>query len=108
MDPEDWDDSRKSARRESLRASELRFQKAQPNQPDREAEEKLRAIREATSYSFPTGDIDQMLAEIEAGRADLAALLEARRTGRFISLAEGRARTARMIAAKKEKLGAPD
>ena len=49
-----------------------------------------------------------MLAEIEAGRADLAALLEARRTGRFISLAEGRARTARMIAAKKAVLGAPE
>ena len=108
MDPEDRDDSRKTARRERLRASERRCQKAQPNQPARKAEEKLRTISETTSYSFPTGDIDQMLAEIEAGRTDLAALLETRRTGRFVSLAEGRERTARMIAAKKAVRGAPD
>ena len=31
--------------------------------------QKLRAIRVAASYSFPTADIDQMLAEIEAGRS---------------------------------------
>ncbi len=105
MDPEDREDSRKTARPERLRPSEQRFQNAPP---DQKPEEKLRAIREATSYSFPTGDIDQMLAEIEAGRADLAALLKARRTGQFISLAEGREHTARMIAAKKAGLGVPD
>ena len=30
-------------------------------------ESKLRAIRSAAEYSFPTGDIDQMLAEIAQG-----------------------------------------
>ncbi|MFM2123968.1 MAG: hypothetical protein RL328_419 [Acidobacteriota bacterium] len=28
---------------------------------------KLKAVRQAASYSFPTADVDQMLAEIERG-----------------------------------------
>jgi hypothetical protein len=32
--------------------------------------EKLAALREAVGYSFPTGDIGQMNAEIEKGYAD--------------------------------------
>ena len=31
-------------------------------------EEKLRALHEASKHSYPTCDIDQMLAEIEKGR----------------------------------------
>lgn len=37
-------------------------------QRQREAREKLEAIRKATEYSFPTGDIEELLAEIERGR----------------------------------------
>ncbi len=44
----------------------------------------------------------------EAELAALRALLEERRHGRFIGLAEGRERTARMIAAKKAAVGVPD
>ncbi len=33
------------------------------------AQRKLRAIRIDSRYSFPTADIDRMLAEIEAGRS---------------------------------------
>jgi hypothetical protein len=33
----------------------------------RSAEEKLRAVRAAARHEFPTGDIDQMLSEIEQG-----------------------------------------
>ena len=35
-----------------------------------EAETKLRAIREATTYAYPAGEIDDVLAEIERGYAD--------------------------------------
>ena len=36
-----------------------------------EAEGKLRAIREATSYAYPAGDVETILADIERGYADL-------------------------------------
>ena len=35
-----------------------------------EAWKKLEAIRKAMEYSFPTGDIEDMLAEIERGRQE--------------------------------------
>ena len=40
---------------------------AQQQQPRSSAAAKLQAIRVAADHSFPTGDIDQMLSEIEAG-----------------------------------------
>lgn len=55
--------------------------------------------------------LDLLREDTEARDTELAALraiLEERRAGRFISLAEGRARTTRMIAAKKAALGVPD
>jgi len=36
----------------------------------REAWEKLEAIRRAMEHSFPTGDIEDMLAEIDRGRQE--------------------------------------
>jgi hypothetical protein len=36
--------------------------------PHTAPEAKLKAIRKAAEYSFPTADIQQMLAEIERGR----------------------------------------
>lgn len=46
--------------RQALRA-------ARRNQPRTGANAKLEAIRAASQHSFPTADIDQMLAEIERG-----------------------------------------
>lgn len=43
------------------------IQKARASQPSRKTADKLRAIRAAARHEFPTADIDQMLAEIEAG-----------------------------------------
>lgn len=40
---------------------------ARQQQPGREVEKKLAAIREAAQYNFPAPDIEQMLAEIEQG-----------------------------------------
>jgi len=36
-------------------------------EPLREASKKLEVVRAAAGHSFPTGDIDQMLGEIEKG-----------------------------------------
>ena len=71
MDEAELRGCREAAGREGLRLSEwvrLHLRKARQGGPAKTAEQKLRAIRVATSYSFPTGDMDQMLAEIEAGR----------------------------------------
>ncbi len=71
MDEAELERYRKAAQREGLRLSEwvrLRLRAAKRDRPPKTAEQKLRAIRVATSYSFPTGDIDQMLGEIGAGR----------------------------------------
>lgn len=40
---------------------------ARRQQPGGEVGKKLEAIRAAVRFDFPTGDIDRMLAEIEAG-----------------------------------------
>jgi hypothetical protein len=50
---------------------QLRAARASALFPD--AELKLRAIREATTYSYPAGDIDELLADIERGYADVHA-----------------------------------
>ena len=39
------------------------------NEPTRDAARKLEAVRSAYRHSFPTGDIGQMLEEIERGYA---------------------------------------
>lgn len=46
--------------RQALRAARRR-------EPTIDANKKMKAIRAATRHSFPTADIDQMLAEIESG-----------------------------------------
>jgi predicted ATPase len=37
------------------------------SEPLREASKKLEVVRAAAAHSFPTGDIDQMLGEVEKG-----------------------------------------
>lgn len=72
MDRAEIEGYREAARREGMRVSEWvrrRLREARRAGPGKEAEQKLRAIRVAASYSFPTADMDQMLAEIEAGRS---------------------------------------
>ena len=43
------------------------LRRARSQEPVMEAARKLEAVREASRYSFPTADIDQLLAEIERG-----------------------------------------
>ena len=40
---------------------------ARQREPAREAGRKIMAVREAARHAYPTGDIDEMLAEIERG-----------------------------------------
>jgi hypothetical protein len=61
---------RRLARRERLTVGEWvrrALREARSHQPVREPELKVKAVRKAAEYSFPTADIEQMLAEIERG-----------------------------------------
>jgi hypothetical protein len=61
---------RRLARREQVTVGEwVRrvLREARSGQPIHDAQFKLKAIRKAAEYSFPTADIDQMLEEIERG-----------------------------------------
>ena len=58
------------ARRDRLTVGEWvrrALREARVNRPVIEPEIKLKAIRRAVTHSFPTGDIGQMLSEIERG-----------------------------------------
>ena len=58
------------ARRERVTVGEWvrrALREARKRRPANEPETKLKAVRRAAEYSFPTANIDQMLREIEQG-----------------------------------------
>ena len=58
------------AKRERLTVGEWvrrALREARASRPAIEPEAKLKAVRRAVKYSFPTADIEQMLGEIERG-----------------------------------------
>ncbi len=64
------DEIRRLARRERVTVGEwVRrvLREARSNRPVHDAETKLKAVRKAVQHSFPTAEIDKMLAEIEQG-----------------------------------------
>jgi len=64
-------DIQRLARRERLSVGEWvrrTLREARASRPVNDAEAKLKAVRQAAEYSFPTADMEQMLAEIERGR----------------------------------------
>lgn len=66
----DMEEIRRFARREKLTVGEwVRkvLRDARSRQPVHEPQSKLKAVRKAAEYSFPTADIEQMLNEIEQG-----------------------------------------
>jgi hypothetical protein len=70
LSEEEMKEVRKLAAREHLKVGEwvrrvLREARSARSTLDPQA--RLKAVRRAAEYSFPTGDIDQMLAEIERG-----------------------------------------
>jgi len=69
----DMSDIQRLAKRERLTVGEWvrrALHQARSSRSVAEPEVKLKLIRRAAEYSFPTADIDKMLAEIEKGRAD--------------------------------------
>ncbi len=70
LEEREFREIRKIARRHRLTVAEWVRQSlraARRAEPVQEAAAKLQTIRRAASNSFPTADIDQMLAEIERG-----------------------------------------
>jgi len=70
MDEAEIREIRQMARRERLSVSEwVRrcLREARRTRPSRGADRKLKTVRTSARHAFPTADIDQMLAEIEAG-----------------------------------------
>jgi len=67
---EEMADIQRLAAQESVTVGEWvrrTLRQARLDRPANRPEAKLRAIRKAAEFSFPTGDIDQMLREIERG-----------------------------------------
>jgi hypothetical protein len=63
-------DIRRLARREHLTVGEWvrrALREARASRPAIDPETKLKAVRRAAGYSFPTADIERMLGEIERG-----------------------------------------
>ncbi|MBZ5594296.1 MAG: antitoxin [Acidobacteriia bacterium] len=66
----EMEDIRRIARREHISVGEWArraLRSARSSLASGDPERKLKLLREAAKYSFPTGDIDQMSAEIERG-----------------------------------------
>lgn len=67
---EEMEELQRFAAREEMTVGEWvrrALREARMQQPNNSSDVKLRAIRQAAEYSFPTGDVDQMLEEIERG-----------------------------------------
>jgi hypothetical protein len=61
---------RKLARREQIPVGEWvrrALREARAGQPVHDAERKLKAVRLAVQHAFPSGEIEQMLEEVERG-----------------------------------------
>lgn len=70
LDEKEWSEIQRAARAHRVTIAEWvrqALRQARRRQPQRDSEKKLRAIRAAARHSFPTGAIEQMLAEIESG-----------------------------------------
>ena len=70
MDEQEYDALKRKAEGRGLTLAEWvrqALRRASRQEPIEKADRKLAAVRAAVRHSFPTGDIDQMLREIESG-----------------------------------------
>lgn len=70
LDEAEFDDFRAAAKRQGLGLSDWvrrTLREARRQEPAGNIETKLRAVRAGARHDGPTGDIEQMLAEIEQG-----------------------------------------
>jgi len=73
IEEKEWAEIQRAARAHRITIAEWvrqALRTARRRQPQRDSEKKLKAIRAAARHSFPTGDIEQILAEIEQGYLD--------------------------------------
>ena len=70
LDEDEYQEIRDAARAQRMTVAEWVRQALRRSKPlsPKAIETKLRAIREAARYNYPTADIDVMLREIEEGR----------------------------------------
>ena len=70
LDEAELEEIQRAADRDEVTLSEWvrkALREARAKEPTRPIESKLQALRVACAHAFPTGDIDQMLSEIERG-----------------------------------------
>lgn len=70
LDEKEFAEIRRAARRRSLTVAEWVRQAlrvARREDPSGDPKRKLAAVREAMKHAYPTGDIDEMLRDIESG-----------------------------------------
>jgi len=70
LDETEFREIRRAAKARQMTVSEWvrqSLREARRNQPRRDVQRKLRALEVAMRHEAPTADIDQMLAQIEAG-----------------------------------------
>lgn len=73
MTEEEYAEIRAAARQERMTVAEWvrqNLRTARAGDWAKAADEKLDVVRNAIEHSFPTGDIDEMLADIARGRSD--------------------------------------
>ncbi|MDJ0863411.1 MAG: antitoxin [Gammaproteobacteria bacterium] len=70
LDDAEMNEIRRIAQRRQLTVAEWvrqALRAARREEPEADAGKKLKVVRAASRHSFPTADVDQMLAEIEQG-----------------------------------------
>ena len=70
LDEPEWREVKRAARARRLTVAEWvrqALRAARRQEPSRDLDRKLDAVRAASRHAFPTADMDQMLAEIERG-----------------------------------------
>jgi len=73
LDEQELQEIQRAARRQRMTTAEWvrqALRKALRAEPRGDVRKKLAIVRAAAEHSFPTGDIDQMLREIERGYLD--------------------------------------
>jgi len=70
LDEKEFKELRQTARRQRMTVAEWvrqALRSARRQEPERDADRKLAAVRAAARHDLPTADIDTMLAQIESG-----------------------------------------
>lgn len=70
LEEDEYREVQRAARRQRMTVAEWvrqALRAARRREPVRDGERKLEAVRAASRHAFPTGEIDQILAEIERG-----------------------------------------